>query len=603
LARYIQYTSDAQVAYETAVEYSAGGSFGYYRFLTDYIDDESDDLELKVVPVLDPLTIYGILVPTCFNRKPKYAFVVTEMPKAEFMAEYPDSEATSIPWEQAESTGEGWVGSESIRIAEYWWCEEVKVKGKRRPKCVVRFCKTNGLEILPGTDGESSETIWPGSSIPIIPVLGKQMIMQGKPQLYSVVRPQKAAQQLINYSKSRIAETLSTSPISPFMVAEGQISGYEKQWSSMNTTMTPFLTYKVIDAQGRPVQAPQRQTFEPPIQSLSSFVMQEVEDMKATTGIYDAALGSSGTNETSGQMVMRRQQQSNLTTMHFMDNLERSFKQAGLVIAEMIPLIYDTARTIQILGEDEAPKVAIINQPHPDPATGKVVHHKITEAKFDVVVTMGRAFSSKRMESFDMMQQVIQANPNSFPLIADIFFRNSDMAGADQLADRFKTMLPPQVHQAEAQGQALPPEAQAQISQLHQQAAQATQIAQQLMQEKQGKMWETQGKLKEIDAKSQADMALERLKLENQLAIAEVQTKAQSAVERQQMYQDMVAQFHEQSHDVAMAAQGHQQALQQAQVQAANQSQQSAQDAAQGQQAQAQQAAMQQQQPDTSSQG
>jgi hypothetical protein len=50
LARHIQYSSDAQVAYETAVEYSAGGSFGYYRFLSDYCDDDSDDLELKIVP-------------------------------------------------------------------------------------------------------------------------------------------------------------------------------------------------------------------------------------------------------------------------------------------------------------------------------------------------------------------------------------------------------------------------------------------------------------------------------------------------------------------------------------------------------------------------
>lgn len=84
LARYIQYSSDAQVAYETAVEYSAGGSFGYYRFLTDYCDDDSDDLELKVVPVLDPLAVYGILYPACFNREPKYAFVVEDIPKEEF---------------------------------------------------------------------------------------------------------------------------------------------------------------------------------------------------------------------------------------------------------------------------------------------------------------------------------------------------------------------------------------------------------------------------------------------------------------------------------------------------------------------------------------
>jgi hypothetical protein len=65
------------------------------------------------------------------------------------------------------------------------------------------------------------------------------------------------------------------------------------------------------------------------------------------------------------------------------------------------------------------------------------------------VVTMGQAFDSKRMESFDTMQQVIQSNPDSFPMMADIFFRNSDLAGADQLADRFKKLLPPQLQDQE----------------------------------------------------------------------------------------------------------------------------------------------------------
>jgi Phage P22-like portal protein len=121
LARFIQYASDAQVAYETAVEYSAGGSFGYYRFLTDYVDDDSDDQDLKIVPVLDPLQVYGVLVPACFNRKPKFWFVVEDVPKEEFKAKYPDSELTSMSWDEAERVGEGWVGSEAVRIAEYWW--------------------------------------------------------------------------------------------------------------------------------------------------------------------------------------------------------------------------------------------------------------------------------------------------------------------------------------------------------------------------------------------------------------------------------------------------------------------------------------------------
>lgn len=579
LARYIQYASDAQVAYETAIEYSAGGSFGYYRFLTDYVDDESDDLELKIVPVLDPLAVYGVLVPACFNRKPLYAFVVEDIPKEEFKAQYPDSDLNSLAWSEAEKRGDGWIGRETVRVAEYWYCEEIKGNGRRK-QTKVKFCKTNGLEVL-----KDSETDWPGSTIPIIPVLGKQMIMEGKPRLFSVVRPQKAAQQLINYSKSRIAETLSTSPISPYMVAEGQITGYEKEWSTLNTAVRPTLTYKVIDVAGRPAPPPTRQTFEPPIQSLSAFVQQEIDDMKATTGIFDASLGQQG-NETSGQAIARRQEQTNLTTMHFMDNLVRSFRPGGEVIAEIIPKIYDSEREIQILGEDEKPKLVLINKEHTDEA-GKTRHYDMTKGKYALTVTSGKAFDSKRSETFDTMQQVLATQPNLMNVIGDIFFRNSDLAGADQLAERFEKLLPPPLQN----NSQIPPEAQAAVAQAHQQMALMQQELQKLAMEKMGKITEHQGKMQQIQAESVAAMSLEKMKLENALAIAEVSTKAQNISERMAAVEDMMKQFHAQAHESAMAAQqaAHDQAA--AQLQAQNQSAQSAQDAAQGSAQSAQEAA------------
>lgn len=588
LARYIQYASDAQIAYETAIEYSAGASFGYYRFLTDYCDDDGDELDLKVVPVLDPLTIYGILVPACFNRKPNYAFVVEDVPKDEFKQLYPDSQAVSLGWTEAAKESEGWIGSESIRVAEYWYTEEKKVAGKKRPQTIVKFCKTNGIEVL-----EDSATIWPGSSIPIIPVLGKQFIMEGKPRLFSVVRPQKSAQQLINYSKSRIAETLSTSPISPFMVAEGQITGYEAQWATLNQVQRPFLTYKTVDNTGKPIPPPSRQVYEPPIQSLSAFVLQEVDDMKATTGIFDASLGQSA-NEVSGQAIARRKQQTDLTTMHFMDNLTRAFKKGGVIIAELIPKIYDTAREIEILGEDEASKIVMINKEHIGD-DGKSHNYDMTKGKYGVVVTTGKAFDSKRMESFDTMQQLVQSAPTLLPMFGDILFKNSDLAGADTLSERFHKMLPPNLQADSDQQEKVPPQAQAQIQQLsqHLQAINAAageyeKQIQQLTFDKQAKVVEQQGKLQQIAAQSIADMALEDKKLLTQITIAEINTKAQNEADREGDRRDLIAQLHGQAHDVAMQAQGAQQQAQVVDQQAANQADLQSQ---QAEQAQAQQEA------------
>lgn len=606
LARYIQYASDAQVAYETAIEYSAGGSFGYYRFLTEYCDDDSDDLDLVIKPVLDPLTVYGILVPAIFGRDPKFWFVVEDIPKDEYKQKYGESRMASLSWDEAERECAGWVGSEMVRIAEYWTVEEKRVKGKRRPQRTIKFCKTNGMEILPGDDGETSETVWPGTLCNIIPVLGKQLIIEGDPQLSSVVRPQKAAQQLINYSKSRIAETLSTSPVSPWLMVEGQAAGYEKQWENSNKVITPFLTYKAVDVAGRPAPPPQRQVYEPPINSLSEFVAQEVEDMKATTGIFDASLGNRG-NETSGQAIARRQQQADMTTMHFMDNLVRSFKKGGEVIAELIPILYDAEREIQILGEDEAPKVVQINREHKD-AKGNPVHYDMTKGKYALTVTSGKAFDSKRSETFDTMQQLIQSAPNMLPIFADIMFRNSDMAGAEQAAERFHKMLPPALQDNQED---IPPQAQAAIAQAQQQAQFAMQEHAKIKMEQDAKVVEHQGKMQEIQLKYQGDIALEKMKMENALAIANASTKAQNEQQRDTLFADMLSQFHDQAHDIASQAaqQAHERAMAQIQAQqqsamaaqqaghasaqsaqdAAQASDQSAQDAAQNQVAQAQQ--------------
>ena len=591
LARFIQYESNAQIAYETAIEYSAGGSFGYYRFLTEYCEDpDYDDADedsipqdLKICPVMDPLTVYGILVPTCFNRKPRFAFVIEEMTKEEYKVLYGDTEMASLPWVEAGKRADGWVGSDTVRIAEYWWCEEIKVKGKRRPKCKVKFCKINGLEELPDT-----RTEWAGSEIPIVPVLGKQMIIEGKPRVSSVVRAQKAAQQLINYSKSRIAETLSNSPIAPYMVANGQIAGFENMWAQLNRNPTPYLVYNVIDVAGRPAPPPQRDVQEAPIQSLSAFVAQEIDDMKATTGIYDASMGAQS-NETSAKAIGARQQSANLTTMHFLDNLERSFRQAGNIIEEMIPKIYDTEREVTILGPNEESKIVTINAEHQDEA-GKPHHYKIAGNRVPLVVTMGRAYDTKRMETVDFIQELIRSVPTLAPILGDILIKNTDMAGADEAAERLHKMLPPQLQD---QDEPLPPQAQAQIAQLTQQMQVMHGQLAKFTLEREAKVLEHHGKMAQISAQAQADMALEDKKLLTAVTVAEINTKAQNAADREADRRELEAQFHTQAHEVALQAMQGQQDQQMAAQQGAQQSQQSAQDAAQGQQATAQQAALQ----------
>lgn len=531
IARHIQYASDAQIAYETAVEYSAGGSFGYFGFIPDYCDDDSWDQEIKARTFYDPFAVYGVLIPSCFGMEPQFAFVIEEVPISEYKRLYGCDDIERVGWDQASKQSEGWIGTETVRVAEYWYIEyekktlKRKVNGKEESRTVqkpiVKFCKINGLSIIPDT-----ETEWKGYCIPIVPVLGKQIIIDGKPNLFSVVRFQRDPQQLINFYKTRIAETLGTSPIQPWVVVEGQVEGHEKEWREQNTTMLPYLTIKGVDIMGKPAPMPVRQTLEAPIQSLSEAAAQEIDDMKATAGIYDASLGNKS-NETSGIALQRRQQQSNVTNMHFMDNLERAFKKGGLIIADAMPYYYDTKRMVEILGPDEAPKIVRINQPHLD--NGQSRHYKVggdDAGKYHEIVTMERGFSSKRMETFDMMSSVIQAQPDLMGVVGDIFFKNSDAAGSDVMADRIKRFIqmshPGLIEDDGADPAAQLQQAQAELMKTKQQMQALTEAATKLQHEKDAKVIEHDADITKAKMQEMTKISVVKMQEATKIAVAQI---------------------------------------------------------------------------------
>jgi HSP90 family molecular chaperone len=237
-----------------------------------------------------------------------------------------------------------------------------------------------------------------------------------------------------------------------------------------------------------------------------------------------------------------------------------------------------------------------INKQHID-EQGKSHHYDMCKGKYEPIVTLGRAYGSKRQDSFATFQQLLQTSPNLLPMVGDIVFKSSDLAGADQLAERFHKMLPPNL-QDDAQNP-LPPQAQAAMAQAQQQTQAMQGELAKLNMERQAKVLEHQGKMQQIDLQHKADMEqssvdhaysmqMEDKKLETQLAVAEINTKAQSQSERQGFLEDLVKLFHSQAHELGLQA--HQQAHQQdmAQQQQEAQAQQSAQDAAQSQQVQAQ---------------
>jgi hypothetical protein len=488
LARHIHYDSDADVAYETALECSASSSFGFVRLVTKYSSDQSFDLDLKIETVVDPFSVYGVLMPACRRQKCRFAFVIESLTHDDFEARYPGTDIARGGFETEETE---WVSSDRIQVAEYWRIETHTVEivqledgtvmeagavpqgAAVRRRRTVQQDKVFSSVICGVEEIEGTETEWPDSEIPIVAVLGKSMVAEGRVQINSLIRFARGPNKLINVTKTRIAETLAVAPISPWLAEEGQLEGHEDAWATAHIKPTPFLYYRAQNLDGQRTAPPRRQVDEAPILALSSFAAQENDDIKAATSTYDASLGLNPRAQT-GIAIQRQQMQSSLSNLHFIDNLKRAHRSLGRMMARLIPFLYDTERQVRILGEDESERVVWVNKQYQDPESGKVVHYQISAGKYDVRIETGPSYTSKRQESFDLLTQMATAFPDLVKVAGDIIFRNSDAPGASEIADRLKVLLPAELRDKPEGMQQVPPQVQAQMAQMAQMIDQLT---------------------------------------------------------------------------------------------------------------------------------
>jgi hypothetical protein len=178
------------------------------------------------------------------------------------------------------------------------------------------------------------------------------------------------------------------------------------------------------------------------------------DDIKSTTGQYDSSLGATS-NERSGRAILARERQGDVGTYHYVDNLARAIRYTTRQIVDMIPKIYDTQRVARIIGVDGETNMVKIDptQPMPmrelrDPNNPDVVIDKIYNpgvGKYDVCVTTGPSYMTKRQEALDAMTHLLQGNPQLWAVAGDLFIKNMDWPGAQEMAQRFAKTIDPKL--------------------------------------------------------------------------------------------------------------------------------------------------------------
>ena len=481
LIRNIEHASNADAAYDTAAESAVDGGFGYFRIAVEYAHDDSFDNDLRIKAIQNPLSVYADPYSTESDSSDwNTAFITDWMSRKQFTKDYPG--AADVDWEGADDKAKAWSDKDSVQIAEWWKREEVARKivklsngmimGTEEYAANKDLWDAMGITVTGTRDTRSYKvtqrlitgaevletTEWAGCYIPIVPVYGDVINLEGKRYLRSLIHDAKGAQRQVNYFESTAAEMVALAPKAPFIGHESAFSGeHADRWETANTESHPFLS--APDG----IDLPQRQPYAGSPIGVINEALRARDNMKAIIGIYDAGLGNRS-NETSGVAIARRQQESDTGTYHFVDNLARAVRHAGRILIDMIPLVYTGERIVRVLGYDgSVQNVQLGQQGQQEAAQGPVDEaaqgpqeykpgsalagvYDLGAGKYDLAVDVGPAYASQRQEAADQMMQLLQAFPDAAPIIGDLVAKNLDWPGADEIADRLKSMLPPQIN-------------------------------------------------------------------------------------------------------------------------------------------------------------
>jgi hypothetical protein len=496
LIKSIEYNSRAARVYDAACEDQV--VCGQGNFFIEMEETKNDVLhyDLAIKQIANPLgVIWDCMSIDPTGRDAKHCFVIDEMPRTEFERIWPD-----VPAPDSFGTIDGdlitgdlswWTDKDTVKVVGFWEMIEKPAtfamlnNGKVIDITHQAPADLTIMDIATDPNGEPfiresvrTYAVWhlmtnfaildgpyelPLTRLPVIRVSGRVGRVGTKQVRFGLVRWARDPSLLRNYWRSTAAETLAMAPRNQWIAPASAVKGREEDFRQAHLSGDPLLVFNDV----APHLFPQR--MDPP--NLPAAVLQQsdmnAQDIKDVTGLHDASLGIRS-NEVSGKAIMARQQEGDVATFTYHDNLNSAIQEAGDVLNQLIPLCYDTARTVRVMGVDDEFELKRINDPDDDQAID------ICSGKYDVSVITGPSFTTKRMEAAEMLLEMAKVNPQLFELAGDIIMETQDIPGGEKLAERLRKVLP--AAQQEKKPEDMTPEEQAQAQQVMQQQQQQAEL-------------------------------------------------------------------------------------------------------------------------------
>lgn len=461
LIRNIEMQSRADRSYDGAFESMVMCGDGAFKVTVEYAKDDVFDQDIFLRPVEDALAcVWDRFSVDPTGRDAQRVFVDDRISKKEFSRKWPNAGGGS-DLSDIDKGGKlsllGWVDSESYRVTEYWRMIERQktlalfedgkmfeidednmqeiVEAHGTPtKTRIVWCRYAQMHYCTGTEILAGPYEYRLNRVPIIRMSGRVVNVAGRRVRYGLVRFMKDPSRLRNFWRSIAAEQLGYAPKAQWIATQSAIEGRQEAFRKAHLTRDPLLIVNDEAIIGQNIDR-----IDPPVpqQAIFQEVQMNTQDMKDVSGIHDASLGIKS-NETSGRAIMSRQREGDVASQTYYDNADAALLEGGDVINQLIPQIYDGTRVVRLVGPDEAIKFQRVNDPM-DPGSAD-----LSAGKYDVALTTGTSYTTRRVEAAAAMMDAIQVWPQLMTVAGDLVAKAQDWPGAEELSNRLKKTIPAQ---------------------------------------------------------------------------------------------------------------------------------------------------------------
>lgn len=553
MIRQIESCSNADTAYDTAVNSAAAIGFGFWRLVTDYESPTSFNQVIKYQRIRDALKVY--FDPASVEgdgSDAKQCVIVSDMPKEEFKRTYPgkldacQAALTAI----GNQVQPGWMTDSMVRVVEYYYfAYEAKTLYLLGDGTTTTQAPPAGAVVMNRRETQLPQLKWVKACagaileqtdimcqwIPVFPVWGEELDIQGKVIRKGIIRDAKDPAQMYNFWMTSATEEVSLRPKTPFIGAEGQFEGHEKKWGMANRRSFAYLEYKPVSVNDMLAPPPQRAPMADVPAGMLQMALHAADNIKAVTGLFDSSLGARG-NATSGVQEAQQQRQGDVANFHFIDNLHRSIRHCGRCLVDMIPHYYDAARVVEIMREngdiesvpintpatnEAGQPVDVQDQPIVDPvAQVQKILNDVTIGRYGVTFDAGPGYASQREEAQASMLELGSKWPKLLDVAGDKVVENMDWPGSEAIARRLRAGIPQNITGADKEGENGEPAAPQLPPEIEQALQQYDQLVEQLQQQ-----------LAEAQAGHAADLEKARLEADSREEVARINSQGKADAE------------------------------------------------------------------------